>query len=288
VGRNSKNLPFKKPNPSFILLSFLILAVILLTSLPVLADPKIKWTPTQVSETLSPNESKSVSVSFNSSENINNIAVWVVPELQPFLHVEPSAIPSVIAGATVTVTLIIAPAANAPLGTFDGTIHLKSTGKSSKTFAKPLPITLQVGQLFQNEQSGYEIRLYYPNFEIGDLQSARPEFIQGDLFMIPNDVPNLSISVYGNQAHLPIEEWYTTTLADKEYTFPDSGTRSITQTVVNGISSLQVRSNLLGYIKLRTFVPHEDKVFGLETTVPDDIEVPESYFLMLETFSFTQ
>jgi hypothetical protein len=125
-----------------------VIATVAILFIPSLApaEPKITWIPSQISETVSPKQSKSVTVSFTSSENISNIAVRVVPEIQPFLHVEPSAFSSFKPGGAVTVTLIIAPSADAPLGTFDGTIQLKSTGKSSKTFAKPLPITLNIWQ----------------------------------------------------------------------------------------------------------------------------------------------
>jgi len=134
-------------------------------------------------------------------------------------------------------------------------------------------------------QDGYQIK--YPSFfVISDYQNVRPGFIRGKKFKIlDEDMPHLSIPVYGNPSLLPMEEWYTTTLADKEFAYPDSSTRSITQTTVDGVSSLEVRSNFLEHTMLRTFVPKGDKVFALETFAPDTVEIPDLYFLMLETFT---
>jgi len=144
-----------------------IVAIILFLPSVGLATPKITWTPNKISETVSPLESKSVVVSFTTSENINNVDVNVVPELQPYLQIQPSTFSSIKAGSTNNLTLTISASANSPLGTFDGTIQLKSTGKPAKTYAKPLPVTLSVGQKYVYEN----ISFYYPTFG----QSSRIE-----------------------------------------------------------------------------------------------------------------
>lgn len=138
-------------NPGFIFLGVFIIAVILLTSLPALAKPPITWTPSKLFETVPPGKSKVSWVSFTSLEEIANVDVRVVHELAPYLQVDPNVFTSIQAGTPFILRLIITAPANSPhrkghdeLATFDGTIQLKSTGKSNKTFAKPLPVSIQV------------------------------------------------------------------------------------------------------------------------------------------------
>ena len=119
-------------------------AVLLIIPRPLPAAPAITWTPSSVSQTAVAGASKSLSVSFTSSANVNNIAVWVVPELQPYLRVTPSSFSSIRAGLSYTLTITIAPAATTTPGTVDGTIHLRSADNPPKTFAKPLSVTLSV------------------------------------------------------------------------------------------------------------------------------------------------
>jgi len=130
--------------PGFIFLGVLILLVILLTPFPVLAKPPITWTPGEFFETVPPGKSKLSWVSFTSSEDMTNVNIRVVPKLAPYLQVDPNILTSIKAGTPVSLMLTFAPAADATLGTFDGTIQIKSAGKPSKTFAKPLPVTLEI------------------------------------------------------------------------------------------------------------------------------------------------
>jgi hypothetical protein len=270
----------------YIAIALTFCVIVLIPSLSP-AAPTIAWNPESIEETISPGESKTITVSFTSSKDVENAEIRIVPELEPYIQTQPASFSKISKGQTVNIDITISANQEAELGSFEGCVQIKAKYKNKKTYAKPLPMVVNIGQLFQDEEYNYQVR-HNSVFEISEFQNIRPGFIQGKLFTIPNDMPNLSISVYENPSLLPMESWYATMLMDREYAFSDSSSRIITQVLVNGIQSLQVRSNLLGYIKLRTFIPYEDKIFGLETTVPDDVDVPESYFLMLETFSFTE
>lgn len=108
------------------------------------AVPTINWTPPSVTQKVSTGQTITVPVTFTASENISNAVVRVVPALVPFVATNPSSYASIPKGQTVTLTLTISAAASSPIGTFEGTIQLKSGGKSNTTFAKPLPVTITV------------------------------------------------------------------------------------------------------------------------------------------------
>jgi uncharacterized protein YfaP (DUF2135 family) len=108
------------------------------------ATPTINWTPPSVTQKVATGQTITVPVTFTASENISNAVVRVVPALAPFVATNPKTFTSIPKGQARTLTLTISAAATSPLGTFDGTIQLKSSGKSDTTFAKPLPVTVTV------------------------------------------------------------------------------------------------------------------------------------------------
>lgn len=106
------------------------------------AAPTINWTPPSVTQKVATGQTITVPVAFTASENINNALVRVVPTLAPFVATNPISFSSISKGQTVTLTLTISAVASSPIGTFEGTIQLKSGGQSNATFAKPLPVTV--------------------------------------------------------------------------------------------------------------------------------------------------
>src|SRR5207249_8244945 len=122
-----------------------LLVLTLLYSQNSWAVPTVNWNPSSVTQTVATGQSKTIMVSFVSSENISNVAVRVVPALQPFVQVNPVTFASITKGQTNSLNLIISAAVDSRLGTFEGTIQLQS-GSGSKTYAKPLSVTITVEQ----------------------------------------------------------------------------------------------------------------------------------------------
>ena len=130
----------------------------------------IAWTPTSVSEILSPGESKTVSVNFISSKNIRRVAVEVSKELQSMVQVQPQSLEKVRKGKSQTIMLILAPTANQALGTVTGTIQLRKSQKDKddpdegeeepgKLLPPPLSVTVNV---WNSIASGLGFVLHYP------------------------------------------------------------------------------------------------------------------------------
>ena len=125
-----------------------LFVVILFSVTLVSAAPTISWSPTSVAQTVFAGGSRTLTVSFTASESLTNVAVWIVPELQPYVSAAPASFSSITAGTPITITLTFSAASNAPLQTFDGTLHLRdNSGKSNKTYAQSLPITVTIQPL---------------------------------------------------------------------------------------------------------------------------------------------
>ncbi len=121
-----------------------ILAVVLFMPSRAPAAPTIAWAPSSVTETILAGESKTVSVSFTASSDLSNVVVQVVPELQPYVQTNPAGFGGISKWQTVNFDLIIsAPASSLP-GAFEGTVQLRSGNNPNKTFARPLPVTINI------------------------------------------------------------------------------------------------------------------------------------------------
>jgi len=140
-------------------------------------------------------------------------------------------------------------------------------------------------KIHRNEKYGFEVK-YFPEFQINPSVSGRPQFIEGINFSESENLPNISIGVYENQSQLSIENWYNSYLGGKEYVFSDLVGQKLEAIMIDGTQSLQIYSNVLGYHKLRTYIPFKNKVVGFEISVVDDTDIPEVYTQILSTFKF--
>jgi hypothetical protein len=190
------NLQQRIPNwPIAVLVAgVLVFVVVLFTYSPAPAAPTISWTPSEVVETIGQGETKTTVVSFTSEDDLEDVVVWIVPELSPYVSASPSSFSSINEGDTLSLTLTFSAPTDAPLGTLEGTLHLreseeendesendKDKGKKGdggeddgddddeddlgETLAQPLPITINVWSIVQQE--GYAL-LYPPDFEISE------------------------------------------------------------------------------------------------------------------------
>jgi hypothetical protein len=126
--------------------ALLVIGIIVFAPSLAPAEPTITWTPAFINETILGGETKTVSVFFIASEDVNNVIVRVVPELQPYVRVSPSNFSSITRGQNLNLTIVISSLVTSLPGTFEGTIQLRSGTPSQKTIAKPLPVTINIWQ----------------------------------------------------------------------------------------------------------------------------------------------
>src|SRR3989442_2467574 len=129
---------------TFVVLLFLVAVASFVVTSPALAAPTIQWSQAGVTSSVTQGSSKTVSVSFVSTEDLSNVSVSIVPALAPYVSASPVSFGSIAAGSTVTVKLTFSAPGNATVGTVDGTLHLRDSGQSKRTYARPLPVTVNI------------------------------------------------------------------------------------------------------------------------------------------------
>lgn len=107
----------------------------------------ITWTPSAVNTTVQQGERTEIEVSFKATENLGNIALRIVPELDPFVDVIPSTFNNVSVGATLPVKIVVQPGVRLSPGLFEGALQVRARRIAptvGPTIARPLPIAVLV------------------------------------------------------------------------------------------------------------------------------------------------
>jgi len=121
---------------------FVYLTSLLILSFSIQAEANsIIWTSGEIEQTIAPGESRDLKITFTSNVNLNNAKLWVVPELQPFISLEPALFNTIKAKTPQQVTLHLFIPPNYQAGRYDGTVHLKV---GSKTYPQTLKVVLNV------------------------------------------------------------------------------------------------------------------------------------------------
>ena len=127
---------------SLVVISFVYLAILFTLCSPLWAkDQSITWAPGKIDQSIALGERKDLTVSFTSSGNLDNANLWVVPELQPFMTVEPASFKAIKVNTPYEVKLHLFAPPNSKMGVYDGTVHLRV---GSKTYPQQLKVNLQI------------------------------------------------------------------------------------------------------------------------------------------------
>jgi len=121
-------------------------------------QPKITWSLPSLDVTLSPGESTSRDLVFQSDQRLKKAIIEPVPELAPFLTVQPSTFATVPANTSQAVHLTFAISPNTKYGSYVGTIHLRV---GTQTLPQTFKLSLNVWQTFSSPNS--PISFKYPS-----------------------------------------------------------------------------------------------------------------------------
>src|SRR5438128_1512733 len=119
--------------PSQVISTATILAVFL--AVPTFGKPLVSWSSRTVTASLFRGALKMVTLSFVSNEDMQNVDVFIVPALQPFLVSSPSHFDHVISGRSYRVSLLFSVPLATPLGTYNGVLQLRSSTGPARTYA---------------------------------------------------------------------------------------------------------------------------------------------------------
>jgi subtilisin family serine protease len=115
---------------------------LLISSLAPAATPTIVWSTKSIDSPMFPGLQLSRTVFFSSSSRLSNITLAVVPALQPFVAVTPSAFGNIIPGQSYPVTIVISVPESSPVQVlYSGTVQVK---QGSTTVPATLKINVEV------------------------------------------------------------------------------------------------------------------------------------------------
>ena len=124
-------------------------------------QPKITWSEHRVDVILSPGETATKHLTFTSSLGVQNVLVETVPQLAPFVSVQPHGFANVPAGQPQSIQLQFSIPASATLGTYDGIVRVRL---GSQTLAQTLKIDLDIWNAFVDFGLGLQLK-YPPNWQ---------------------------------------------------------------------------------------------------------------------------
>lgn len=115
----------------------------------IFSGPAIQWTPEKIEQEIFIGTAKVFNVQFVSKKDLEDVQIWITPELEDFVTAIPDSFDNIEKDKTIQIEIIASIPLDAPIDSYGGTIHLKALkqkGKegTSKTFAKPLPVVLEI------------------------------------------------------------------------------------------------------------------------------------------------
>lgn len=108
---------------------------------PSSTQPEITWSATSTEIILPPGETTVQDLSFTSSASLQNIVLRPVPEIAPFLAIQPASFPSVAAGQPEGVHITFSIPPGATFGSYAGTVHVQN---GTSTLPQTLKVTIVV------------------------------------------------------------------------------------------------------------------------------------------------
>ena len=194
---------------------------------------KITWSQSQIEVTLSPGESTAKDITFSSSLPLQNAVVEPVPQIAPFVTVQPSTFANVPAGQSQPIHLALSVPTGTALGTYQGTIHVRV---GTQTFPQTVKIVINVWQHFSD--SGLNLTVYYPpTWDASRIDSTRVGFypVGKPPDLSQEYVGDIVLEVIQNPSGLDLDGFYAT-VADVNL-FKNSA--SFTRLTVNGAPAVK-------------------------------------------------
>jgi hypothetical protein len=190
-------------------------------------QPKITWSTTSINVILSPGESTSNDLTFTSSQKLTDVTLSVVPQIAPFVTVQPASISSLAANQAQSVHLSIALATTTKFGTYDGTLQLKS---GTTAFPQTVKVVVNVWQVFTSVAAGIKFK-YPPGWTSNITASLVNLFPPGSSFNPDAEYTgDISIFIDNNPNGLTAEQYYNGN--DNEALFSEA--QNVVPTTVNG------------------------------------------------------
>lgn len=114
-----------------------------------LSRTKIVWSSKEINTILAKEDSFIIQEEFTSDADLENVDLFIVPELRPFIKVIPNSFTNISAGAKNKVNIYFSAGPSDLVDTYDGTIHVRS---HDKTYSQPLKVSVGVCESYGCEK----------------------------------------------------------------------------------------------------------------------------------------
>jgi hypothetical protein len=199
--------------------------------------PPVSWSPDHLVVTLSPGETKVVHATATISADIPATFTWVVPELVPYVTVQPSSLPASGASSTQNFDVSISIPEGTPFSTVEGTVQLRTPiqsgaatrnrnrkqvfrdrdgiaraaeqpGRQAPALARPLPILLNIWPVVVSTDLGIRFNTP-PQFEVKFHDGENTITIGPPGDTAPNSQrPLIIINAEQNPTDLGVQEYF--------------------------------------------------------------------------------
>jgi subtilisin family serine protease len=167
-------------------LSILLVACVGVTGTQIRAKTPITWVPAQYEISLFPGTVKSTTLTFESTQSLNNVSLFVAPAISGFISIGNAGnVATFPAGAVASIAVRIEVPAATPVGDYEGTIHVRS-GQAT------IPNTLKVLiHIVQPSSAAVPTELAFPSSDRiavteGGVPVVQDEVVIGLEFDLPN------------------------------------------------------------------------------------------------------
>jgi hypothetical protein len=212
----------------------------------------------------------------------------VVPGLAPYVSTNPTSFASIAKGQTVNLDVIVSVPADTLPKVVDGVIQIRSGAGAPKTFAKPLPVEVEVAwKSLSDNQLGLAIEyppawIIRPGGRTTILSNVSEPSELSETALQTESFFELRLHAGKNPAALPINQWFEEFFSNGFAVEP----LSRTSLVVDGRDAVRIEASEIGR-RVHIYIPNQTDVIEITYGLfaPQFIDEYES---ILSSLKFTQ
>jgi hypothetical protein len=142
--------------------------------MPQATGPTITWSVPQLTQTMFPGTSATVTVSFQSDQNLIGVVVDVTSSLDGIVSANPASFAAITANQPYQVTLTLSAPPEFIKRSFGGIIHVRNANLPRNTYATPLAVNLQMDWNTVSPDNLFTINLPL-DFQLADVSVANSD-----------------------------------------------------------------------------------------------------------------
>ena len=234
-------------------------------------QPKITWSQQRIEITLSPGESASRNVTLTSNLALQNVVIESVPEIARFLNIQPNNFGNVSAGQPESVHFGFSIPEGTALGTYAGTIHVRSGNRTLPQTLKVVLEVLDAWSSFTDPNLGLTFQ-YPPSWTISTLgneitvSNASPDANSDSESLL--GICKIGFNTIGKSPEQSLREWLLEVEGNNGYPPPIS----LTPVTINSLSGLREVGGEVGNTDTVYIALAHDTVLSISLVCGEDLQ----------------